>query len=177
MPNGGHQHRENARHRQAFEEWYAANRDFPKAAETCAVLERTLRNWGYRFGWEARADHRDREAAARADREAIRRRAAMLLKCRQAGELLVGRGVERLANKPIEAEAVAVNAIVKGIEVWRTAEGLPAWVLGVLSANPEELEAMERELDARRRAAAAPGEVAEAGTPQPPALVSGNGRG
>ena len=166
MPNGLANHRENARHRQAFEAWYQANRDFPKVTETFPVVEKTLRNWSKRFGWEARADHRDREAAARADREAIRRRAAMLLKCRQAGELLVGRGVERLANKPIEAEQVAIAAIAKGVEIWRQAEGLPTWVLEILTAEVSELETRERLLLERRRRAAVgdgpPGPAGEA---------------
>lgn len=168
-------HRETARHHQAFEAWYNANRYFQGITKSYQITEKTARNWADRFDWQARADARDREAADKADRDAIKRRAAMLTRCRQAGELMVARGVERLQKGPIETDGAALSAIVRGIEVWRTAEGLPAWLLGILNGNEDDLERTYRELDDRRRAALA-GDADPPGGAAPLALVEANGR-
>lgn len=175
MAAGKGKHRETAQHLAAFRKWYEFDRDTRKTAEECAAKLRTVQDWETKFDWNGRADRLDREAAARADREAIRRRANMLIKCRQAGELLVGRGVERLAKKEIESEAVAISAIGKGVEIWRQAEGLPAWVIEILTADVSELERRERLLLERRRRAGIPDDPeGEAG--EVLALTNGNGR-
>lgn len=147
MPNGS-PHRETQRHREAFEAWYGEHRSAPKAAERLRICERVLREWAVRYGWQARADARDAEAARLADADAIRRRAEMLTRHRQAGELLVRRGMEYHAKRPIERAADATQAIQRGIEIERTAEGLPSWVAAVLNATDEQLAAMEQRLSA-----------------------------
>ncbi len=170
-------HRETARHLQAFERWYDLNRDFAKVGEEFTVSEQTIRNWAAKYSWEQRADARDREAAARADRDAIRRRANMLIKCRHAGELLVGRGVERFAQKEmkIASDRDAIAAIGKGVEIWREAEGLPTWVVEILTADASELEKRERLLlERRRRATVGDGEEGAPGE-EILALTNGNG--
>lgn len=157
---GEGKHTETGDHHAAFERWYENDRHTPEVAKEFRVTERTVREWAARFDWNTRADRRDREAADRADRDAIRRRAAMLIKCRQAGELMVSRGIERLAKHPLESDQVAISAIKTGSDVWRTAEGLPAWAVEIMEAGPEELERLERDLDNRRSAALGSGEEA-----------------
>jgi hypothetical protein len=177
MPAGEGKHRETARHHAAFEEWYKRDRDTSKTSQELEIKRATLKDWEGKYRWNARADARDREAAARADREAIRRRAAMLIKCRQAGELLVGRGVERLGNKPLESDQAAIAAIGKGVEIWRQAEGLPAWVIEILTADVSQLEQRERLLLERRRRAGIPdGPEGEAGEELLALPANGDGR-
>jgi hypothetical protein len=168
-------HHETARHREAFEVWYAADRAFAEVQRQFSVSQRSALNWAEWFDWKARAARRDREAAEKADRDAIRRRAAMLTRCRQAGELMVARGMERLQKGAIETDGAALSAIVRGIEVWRTAEGLPAWLLGVLNGSEDDLERTYRELDDRRRAALA-GDPDPAGGAAALAPIEANGR-
>jgi hypothetical protein len=146
-------HRETAKHHAAFEAYYAAERDFTKAAENCTVTSRSLREWAVWFDWVARADYRDREAAAKADRDAIKRRSEMLKRHRQAAELLTRRGIEHFAKNEIERANDAISAIKTGVEMERTAEGMPAWVGELLNADEQQLRREYERLDARRRAA------------------------
>ena len=181
MKPGQGKHRETARHLQAFQYWHDHDRDSGLTGKEFAVSDQCIRDWAAKYGWHERADLIDREAAARADREAIRRRANMLIKCRQAGELLLGRGVERFAGKDakIQSDRDAITAIGKGVEIWRQAEGLPTWVLEILNATPEELDRRERLLLERRRSAGTLADPEdEAGTPEELlSLGNGNGRG
>jgi hypothetical protein len=166
-------HHETTRHKDAFELWYANNRSFSKIRQQVAVPERTFFNWVEWYGWHARADARDAEAAAIADREAIQRRAEMLRRHRQAGELLTRRGMEYYARQAVAKGTEAIAAIGKGVELERTAEGLPAYVAGILTANDEQLAVMERALLAGGAAAGAaldpdaPGGAGEAASDGP----------
>lgn len=170
-------HRETARHHQVFEQWYGLDRDSAKVAKEYGLNDKTIRNWALKYDWDARADARDREAIIKADKEAIERRAAMLAKCREAGQLLVTRGIERLQTGPIVQEQTAIAAIGKGVEVWRQSEGLPTWAVEIMAADVSTLEQLERDLDRRRRAAftvseeSAPGETPA--LPEPGANGSG----
>lgn len=166
------EHRETARHQEAFEVWYTGDRDYGAVQRQFSVSEKSVFNWAEWFGWRGRADRRDREAAQRADRDAIRRRADMLRRTRQAGELMVARGTERLQKHALSKDSDAIAAIVKGADVWRTAEGLPTGALAILNAeNLDALAAIKRQIlgdgegaapDADRvEGAAAPTESAE----------------
>ncbi len=73
----------------------------------------------------------------------------------QAGELLRLRGVERLAAQPIQNGMDAILAMRIGIAIERQCDALPDWVAGILTASPDELAAMQTDLDARRAAAQA----------------------
>lgn len=167
------QRRETAKHHSAFEAWYAADRDFTKAAENCTVTSRSLREWAVWFDWPTRADYRDREAAEKADRDAIKRRAEMLKRHRQAAELLTRRGIEHFAKNEIERANDAISAIKTGVEMERQAEGMPTWVVELLNADEDQLRRKYAELDARRRAAI-PGVPETAGDAL---AVHGNGNG
>jgi hypothetical protein len=128
----------------------------------------TLYTWARRWNWHDRADRRDYEALQRADREAVRRRARMLNRAREAGELMVLRGTEHLHKKEIGKTADAINAVKTGIDIWRQAEGLPAWVGQIIGAEDHELETIVADLDARRRAALGAGAPDAGGTPPDP---------
>lgn len=77
----------------------------------------------------------------------------------QAGELLRLRGVERLAEHPIQNGMDAVLAMRIGIAIERQADELPDWVAGILTASPDELAAMQTDLEARRAAAFKAGQL------------------
>lgn len=150
-------HRETSRHLEAFEKWYAASRDFGKIWKDLETPEQTLRNWGTWFDWHGRADRRDTEAKALADREAVKRKAQMLIRHRQSGEVMHLRGMEWYKNNKIESAADACRSIEKGIQIERQAEQMPDWVIEILNADEQQLRRTEAELDARRRAALADG--------------------
>lgn len=171
----GKTHKETAKHQQAFLTWYGADRDFPKVAETWSVSESTARNWGDWFGWKARADRLDREAAAKADRDAIRRRAQMLIRHRQAAELMQLRGMERLKGNKIGSDRDALSAIKEGVALERQVEGLPDYVALVLNADEDGLRSILAELD-RADAVESAGDAAVAGVHVPATVSNGNGK-
>jgi prefoldin subunit 5 len=148
-------HREYLHHLEAFEVWYQANRSFRITSEKLGKANNTLRDWALWFDWKIRADERDAEAIALAEKEAIARRVEMLRRHRQAGELLVRRGVEHFVRNQIEKAADATAAIKAGVDLERTAEGMPAWVTEVLNADADTIAQRIAELESRRREALA----------------------
>lgn len=141
------QHRETAKHHQAFEQFYAADRDYRKTSENLGVPEGTLRTWGDWFSWRARADKRDAEIARRADADSIKRRAAMLVRHRQAAELMQRRGIEHFSKTAIDTARDAITAITKGVELERQVEGLPQWVGEILNADADRLRSILAEVE------------------------------
>lgn len=148
-------HTETARHHEAFEVWYEADRDFDKVGKTLTVSRQTVYNWADWFGWAERADRRDSEVQALAARQAIKRKADLLKRQQRAGELMTRRGVEWFAKNEIGTAKDATAAVKTGIELERQAEGLPDWVVEILNAPEEQLTRRFDELDSRRRAAMA----------------------
>lgn len=146
-------HRETARHLAAFEAWYAADRNTLQTSAELGVPRTTLQDWMDWFGWRARADQRDREAAEIAEKLAIKRRAAMLERHRKAAELLTTRGMEFFEQKEIEKASDATAAIKAGVELERQAEGMPDWVLAVMNADETSLDRQIAELEYRLKAA------------------------
>lgn len=145
-------HRETAKHREAFEAWYAADRQVRNILQNLAVPERTLYQWIEWFGWHERADKRDRDAAEIAERNAVKRKGAMLLRHQKAGELLVTRGIEFFEQKAIEKASEATAAIKVGVELERQAEGMPDWVVSVMNADERDLDRQIAEYERRREA-------------------------
>lgn len=166
---------ETAKHLDAFEAWYASERSFPKVAETFRETERTLRNWSNRFGWHERADKRDMEAVAKAERDAVKRRARLLEDQRKAGETLRVAGVgffEQYKEASLKGARDAITAIKEGFALERQAEGLPDWVGMVLNASDSDLIALE---EALARTEAADTFSGEDGISEARPLHAGNG--
>jgi prefoldin subunit 5 len=115
------------------------------------------RLWCDQGEWRARCAaydaHLEREARQLAERETIKRRAAMLKRHQQAGELLTSRGVEFFVKQKVESARDAIAAVGKGVDLERQAEGLPDWVIEVMNAPAEVLDERIAELECRRRAA------------------------
>jgi hypothetical protein len=152
-------------HFAAFNCWHQADRSWRAVAQEFGVSENTVYLWMQAFGWHARADTRDREAAKLAERAAVARRARILESQAKAGELLLRRGVEHLAKTPIENTNDAIRAIKEGVALQRQAEGLPQFLAELLVMSDDELRT-ERERVFRRLAADSLG---------PPALGAGDG--
>lgn len=141
--------RETGRHRRLFETWYLADRNFVAACRRWqennpsepAVPERTLRHWANAFGWHDRADDRDAEADAKAHREAVRRRADILSRHALIGKTLSSKGVAFYADKETKIRDVgeALAAIRLGVEIERKAEGMPEWLVRVMSMDDDQL--------------------------------------
>lgn len=64
--------RETAKHREAFEAWYASSkRDFGKIMEVTGKKKSTLYEWSHKYNWYERADARDAEAGKIVEEKAI----------------------------------------------------------------------------------------------------------
>lgn len=132
-------HHETARHRDAFEAWYEADRDFGRTCQNLSINDRTLRHWADWFGWRSRADERDAEVERRNAKAAIKRKAEMVERHRKGAELLHKRGVEYFARNAIADERAAIQAVKVGSELERTAEGMPAWAVALMGMDDAEL--------------------------------------
>ena len=150
---------ETARHYAAFEAWYEADRDFAKSCEILGISNSSARNYAEWFGWQERADKRDVSAAKKAERGAIDRKAKMIEFQRIAGfnmRTLGMRWLKENEKNAIENLGDAVKAIEKGFALERQAEGLPDWVLSIVSASDAELQ--DEYANLLRQCAAAGGE-------------------
>lgn len=169
-------HRETAKHLRAFQTWYEADRDYQKTSNILSIPNGTLRTWGDWFGWKARADRLDREAAEKADRDAVKRRAAMLIRHRQAAELMQLRGIERLKGNKISGDRDALTAIKEGVALERQVEGMPSYVVEIMNADAERLDSLIAEYQRGLAACDSPGDAAAAGTLPEYAASNGNGK-
>jgi len=120
----------------------------------CGVSQDTVCRWIEWFGWHARADARDAAVKAKADRDAVGRRLRMQQKHREAGEALRQRGVEHLVHNKIASARDAIAAVKAGVDIERTAEGLPTDILAMMSADADTIDTEIEVLLARRLAAA-----------------------
>lgn len=134
-------HRETAKHRAAFETYYATDRDLREVARSCAISERTADNWCAWFNWRVKADARDAEVERQAARAAIKRKTEMMERHRKGGELAHRRGMEFFARNGITDERAALSALKIGSEMERTAEGMPAWMVAMMGMDDAELAA------------------------------------
>lgn len=126
--------RETKRHKAAFEVWYELGRNCLQTAKALKVHENSVYLWRDKFNWDERADRRDVEVTRALERDATRRQVQMLQRHRQAVMVMFKRGLERLAT-PLESEHAAITALEKAIRLERELEGLPSWVLEVVSAD------------------------------------------
>lgn len=158
------QHKENSRHRQAFEVWYGIDRDFRITSQNLATNERTVRDWADRFGWHELADRRDMEASAKSERDAIARKVKLLEDQRKAGETLRNVGVgyfDHYKEASITKARDAITAVKEGFALERQAEGLPDWVGTIINASDNDLYALEQALARGEAAAVTSGEDGE----------------
>lgn len=141
--------KETERHRDTFERWLSNGRSCRKTAEKGKISERQVYRWMHEFDWHGMADEREAEAVRQANHEAIRSRAQRLKEHQQAGELLRRRGVLYFSARndkggwlnELEEPTPAIRAIKEGIAIERQAEGLPDYLLRVLTMSEDELRA------------------------------------
>lgn len=136
--------RETAKHRDAFEAWYDAGRNFTKVSNQLTVSRPSLYAWADAFNWHERADARDAESARIADEEAAKERAARQKRRRQAGELMSARGLEFFKKFEIDSARDAIQAIKAGTEIERKEDGVPDWVLMILNADSNQLDSIAK---------------------------------
>ncbi len=144
---------ETSQHREAYEAWYAARRDFRKTSENVGTNRKILYRWADIYSWYDRADARDNAAAKIADTEATRRTADFLKAQQQAGQLLRLKGIKHLSEHDIEDGRTAIAAIKTGIDIERQSLGLPEWIAKILKADADDIDAELEELERRGQAA------------------------
>jgi hypothetical protein len=136
--------KETSKHLEAFDVWCESGRNFTFTSQKCTVSRRALYDWADAFNWHERADARDAEVRRLADEQATRDRAERQKRRRRAAELLTARGVEFFKKNKIDSPRDAIQAIKYGTEIERKEDGVPDWVMLILNANPEDLEAMAK---------------------------------
>jgi transposase len=147
---------ETTQHLAAFEAWYGNDRSIRAISGIIGIPENTLYDWKKRWGWVERANDRDAEAREIADRAATKAQAQRLNEQRQAGTLLRLRGTEYFQTKEINNGREAIAAIKAGIEIEQRADALPDWILQILNADADELDALERAINERLAGGDAP---------------------
>jgi len=172
---------ENAKHRQAFEVWYACNRDFAETSEKLReswtkCSERTLYTWSDAFGWKVRADERDEAAAVEAERIAVRQKAQMLVHHAEIAGLLINRAAEWLSKHELDTASDSIRALQTGVKIERESAGLPSWIFDLANASEDELIREYERLRAEEQAEASedgsdPGRIAQDGQPESAELV------
>jgi len=134
-------HRQTDRHREAFRVWWAADRDVQAVCRQFAVHRNSVLKWREWFGWDERADGLDADFQARENRKAVARRLKMQEDHRRAGEALRKRGVQYHVMHEITTARDATQAIKVGVDIERTAEGLPTDILELWNADTDTLRA------------------------------------
>lgn len=159
--------REPANARRAFEVYWGSDRSVETAAAVLGVRPGIIRQWAEKYGWQERADERDRIVEERRERRAVEAMARMYEKHVEAGRLLRERGISAL--KRIRLDNVlprdTVAMIKTGVDIERQAAGLPQELLAIQAGDERAIEAAYMALEARRRAALeeAEGEEVEEG--------------
>jgi hypothetical protein len=109
--------------------------------------------WIAKWGWHDRADARDQEAARRVEADAIERKRKLLERQRQIGAALQTAGTRYLNERmreghtPIDNVRDCIAALKTGIDIERQAEDMPGWIMQVVNATDDELDAIELQVD------------------------------
>lgn len=157
---------ESSTHVQAFELWYASDKDIAKTAQLLAtsdppvnVSKDSLYRWKAKYNWDARARERDERVARQRADEAVKAQVDFLNRKANYGKLLQKRALEFLnpshqmqngqpvldANgkaipiQHVTNAATAVQVLQAGILLEQSAIGLPEWLTEVLQADEQTL--------------------------------------
>lgn len=126
------------------------SRSIESVAHKLSKSDQLIKRWSYTHDWVQRVtaydDYIDKEARKKLDRDAIKRKAAMLQRHANTGRVLQGKGLEFLQAHGVDRGTDAIRAIVKGVDVERKAEGLPEWIFEVVDADDTELTRQYNEL-------------------------------
>lgn len=113
---------------------------------------RQLYEWSGVYNWVERAaaydDYIEAQARKKLERDAIKRKADMLKRHSEIGRFMQSKGVEYLKDtkKGIDKSSDAITAISKGVELERKSEGLPEYLIEVMSASDDDLQRRYNEL-------------------------------
>lgn len=152
---------------EAFEVWYANNRNYRRTSMQISVTQGTLKRWSNSFEWVDRADERDVAFKARAQNAAAIRHAQMIERHGSAARTLIGRALEYFEHSEITSARDAIQAAKIGIELERRIEGLPDWIQQVTGSSTDDLIRQRAEFINRIRIAASDGDGGGAEEPWP----------
>jgi hypothetical protein len=151
------------KHRVAFLAWYECDRNCVKTrtklAGTIDVCIGTLERWCKQYDWHERANVMDNEAERRAAADSVRRKAEMVKRHANIGQGMQAKAVEYLKEHGVDNGAQAVTAAKVGIDIERTAEGLPAWIVDIMGMSDDDAEAEYNRLVAGQADTGAAGEA------------------
>lgn len=144
---------ETQKHIEAFEAWYAGQRNFRETSKIVEIKECTLYVWAERYQWHERADDRDAKVRAKDESAAVAKQLKRLEEQRQAGTLLRHHATKHFYNDGaeyvFEGTGAALSALKMGIDIERQSDGLPSAYLAIANANSiEELDALKAAIQA-----------------------------
>lgn len=121
--------KETARHKEAFEVWYANERN---GEASYRILRNkggprtsaTIYNWERIYEWDARADERDALALEKLQKKAIEERAKRIEQHANLGKLLQSKGGKYLQMYTLGDGNQAIRAITEGVKMERQALGI-----------------------------------------------------
>jgi len=151
--------KETQRHTFAFEVWYSMDRDVKKTLDNLRhqtppyrVSRATFYNWINDFGWNERADERDRKIQKKLMQDAVQERADFIQKKATVGKLMQRRALEFFQQEfPLDANTgkpvkihidnahVAATVMQMGLSLEEQALGLPEWMSDLLVEDDEEV--------------------------------------
>lgn len=107
--------------------------------------------WSGQYDWVNRAgaydDYIEAQARKKLERDAIRRKADMLKRHAEIGRFMQSKGVEYLKQgNSLDKASDAIGAIKSGVEMERKSEGLPEYLIEVMSASDDDLQRRYNEL-------------------------------
>jgi len=148
---------ETSKHIQAFEAWYACEKNFDKARHLLAastpplvISKDTIYRWRDAYNWDGRAGERDEAVAKERAEKAVKAQVEFLNRKANYGKLLQKRAIEYFKDvvdangKPIPKDyvtsaAVGVQVLQAGVQLEQSAMGLPEWITEILSADEQTL--------------------------------------
>ena len=159
---------EKSQHIQAFETWFACEKDIAKTQRFLATSQPpvsvsldTLYRWKAKYNWDARVRERDEAVAKERTEQAIREQAEFLKRKANYGKLMQKRGLEFFNTQLYKMDAqgnpildksgkaipiahvnnaaVAVQVMQAGVALEQSAIGLPEWITELMTADEQTL--------------------------------------
>lgn len=131
----------------AFWQWYRSGRpSINKLVQALPEDERgnhpsymTVIAWCDEHGWEKRADELDAQVKHAVEIRAVEEKVEMLRRHSAVAKELINRGMDFLNQHGLDKSADALRAVISGVEIERTAVGMPEALERVSKMSDEGL--------------------------------------
>ena len=126
-------------HFEAFEVWYDNDRDTQLTAKMLHRSGDTIRRWVRTFDWHRKADRRDAKMQQKIEQQGVAARERMFNRQIAIAQALQAKGYEFITTQPVLKTSDAVQMIRQGVDIERTAMGLPTQLMEISAKSDSEL--------------------------------------